>query len=124
MTVNAALNVLLDQTVTVVRITDTVTRGYATVTTSSTVVGSVDAHIQPLTPEERQRQWGMEIQGDYQAFFNSTLTIIEGDYLKQTSGPSPDNQKRWWVRGVQPYDTSWAQHTEVLLERTTELSTL
>jgi len=124
MTLNAALNSLLDQTVTLYTVTETVVRGYTTVTPTSSTGGAVVSHIQPLTPEERQRQWGMEVQGDYQGFFNSTVTVAVGSYIKQTSGPSPTGQKRWWVRGVQPYDTSWAQHTEVLLERTAEFSTL
>jgi len=124
MTVNPGLNALLDQTLTVYRPTETVVRGYTSISLSSTAVGSVSSHVQPLTPLEVQQEWGMEVQGDYQGFFNSTVDVRVGDYLKQTKGPSPTGEKRWWVRGLLPSDTRWAQHTCALLERTSEFSTL
>ena len=73
-----------------------------------------------------QREWGVEISGDYQAFLNSTVGVQAGDLIKQTKGPSPSTpqEKRFWVRGLQPFDTSYAAHTMALLERTAEFSTI
>lgn len=115
MTVNPDL--LLNHSLTVLRPTETVTNGVTVLTYSSTTVAAQAASVQPITPAEVQRDWGVEERGTHQVFFNSTAPMLIGDLLKQASGPYPSGMK-WWVRGLLPYNYPGGEHLRGLLEAT------
>lgn len=119
MVLNPDLNAMLDHSVKVLRPTESVVRGITTMTFSSTIVGTVSGHVQPLTPVEAQKEWGTEVRGDHQLFVNSTVAVVVGDLIKQVTGPYLSGTK-WWLRAIHKYNTKGGQHTRALLEITEE----
>ena len=76
---------------------------------------AVKAHIQPESPAEIARAFGVEIIGDHRAFFNSTVEVEVGNQIIQTAGPSTGTL--YWVRAVSPWNDPGGQHLDVALER-------
>lgn len=121
MATNPDLAYMLDHTARVDRPTESRgAGGLTTATFSSTVVGSVPVHVQPVGPREVQRFWGAEITGTHQAFFNSTVGVARGDRIKLTSGPYASEESLFWLRAVRSYNTALGEHKLALLDVTTE----
>ena len=84
---------------------------------STTVQTAVKCHIQPESPAEIARAFGAEVVGDHRAFFNSTISVLVGDQLTQTTGP--DTSALYWVKAKSPWNDPGGQHLDVALERAT-----
>jgi len=119
MAVNPDLNAMLDHSVKVGRPAETVVNGVTKLTFTWSTVTQKSVHLQPVTPQEVQQEWGQEARGTHQAFVNSTVGLLRGDLLKQVTGPYPSGTK-WWLRQLRRHTTVGAQHTLALLDVTTE----
>lgn len=116
MPTNPVLNSLLDQTATVFRPTETVTGGVTEQTLAAST--GVETHVQALTPDEAPRGYGYEELGDYQAFFNSTSDVAQGDLVQPEDGPY--SGKNFWIRALFKSEVVGIEHTMANLEFTTE----
>lgn len=116
MTVNASLDRLLTHTSDVRTVTQSVVNGVTKPTGSSTSTG-MRCHIQPISPEQVQVLYGLEKQGDFQVWFNSTETISEHQIVTGRVGPYTG--VKYWIRATRPVTDVGLKHIEALLERTT-----
>ena len=117
--VNPTLDRLLIHTADVRTVSDSVVAGVSKLAGTSTKLG-VRCHIQPVSPEQVQQTWGLEKQGDFQAWFNSTETIVERQLVTGQTGPWTN--VKWWIRAVRPVTDPGLKHIEALLDRTTSTS--
>ena len=116
MSVNATLNRLLTHTSDVRTVTQSVVSGVTKPVGSSTSTG-MRCHIQPVSPNQVQTRWGLEKQGDFEGWFNSTETITEHQIVTGRIGPWTG--VKYWIRAVRPVTDVGLEHIEALLERTT-----
>ena len=119
MSVNAALDQMLIHTCDVRTVTDSVVNGVTKLSGSSTATAR-RCHIQPVSPDHVQTKWGLEKRGDFEAFFNSTETIVERQLVTGQTGPWTG--VKFWIRAVRPVTDTGLDHIQALLERTTSTS--
>ncbi len=115
MTVEPDVDRMLTHRCTVKTMTDSVVAGVTTLSATSTQA-SVRCHLQPISPNDVQRFWGIEVVGDYVAWFNSTRTIDERQLITMTT--EPRSGENFWVRGWKEVTDKGLKHKEALLERT------
>ncbi len=116
MTVEPALDRLLTHTSDVRTVTNSVVNGVTKPSGTSTSTG-VRCHIQPVSPDQVQTRWGLEKRGDFEAWFNSTVTITEHQLVTGRVGPWTG--VKYWIRATRPVTDVGLKHTQALLERTT-----
>lgn len=116
MSVNPSLDLILTHTSDVRTVTKSVVVGVSKSVGSTTSTG-LRCHIQPVSPDQVQTRWGLEKQGDFEAWFNSTETITEHQIVTGRVGPWTG--VKYWIRAVRPVTDTGLEHIEALLERTT-----
>lgn len=115
MVLNPDIDRLLIHRATITAPVATRLHGHTIEAASSVLQTGVKVHIQPESPAEIARAFGVEIVGDHRAFFNSTIDVDVGDQLTQTTGPSTGTL--YWVRAVSPWNDPGGEHVDVALAR-------